>query len=195
MDHSILEQLKNETQHEHAAIEHSLDLTADSLTISGYAQRLKQFYGFYRPVEDRLLLVAGFADWGLDLETRQKSPHLATDISVLGGDPVLGLLPFCRELPKLESLAECFGCLYVLEGATLGGRIIGRHVKQLLGVIPETGGRFFYGYGERTGAMWQAFGKSLTAFAVDQRTRDVIVTTASDTFQSLRMWCEKKTIK
>ena len=52
--------------------------------------------------------------------------------------------------PNSDSLA--FGCLYVMEGATLGGQVIGRHVRQTLGVTPETGGRFHAAYGDRTEA-------------------------------------------
>jgi heme oxygenase len=53
----------------------------------------------------------------------------------------------------------------VLEGATHGGQFISKHTLALLGVTPETAGRFFHGYGERTGAMWRTFGAALTGFA------------------------------
>ena len=39
-----------------------------------------------------------------------------------------------HRLPPLETQADAFGCLYVLEGATLGGRVISRHIERALGL-------------------------------------------------------------
>jgi heme oxygenase len=57
------------------------------------------------------------------------------------------------------------GCLYVLEGATLGGQFISRHLATL-GIGPANGGLFFHGYGAKTGEMWKSFQTNATGFCV-----------------------------
>ena len=50
-----------------------------------------------------------------------------------------------------------FGCLYVLEGSALGGRVISKRVKQTLGLGPGTGGAYFHGLGRQTASHWSDF--------------------------------------
>ena len=57
-----------------------------------------------------------------------------------------------QRIPTLNSDNLAFGCLYIMEGASLGGQVIGQHVRQTLGATPETGGRFYAAYGDRTEA-------------------------------------------
>ena len=96
-----------------------------------------------------------------------------------------------KPLPDLTDVVNGFGCLYVLEGSTLGSQFISRHVQKILGVTPEGGGRYFHGYGERTGEMWREFGAALTAFAVERETQDRIVENAIATFRRLRGWFQR----
>lgn len=183
---TILVRLKAETKAEHDAIERVLDLTSEALTLAAYRERLERLYGFHRPVEARLEAVPG-----VDLHARRKHPLLLDDLRALGTDDP-ERLPVCAELPPLAGPADRFGCLYVLEGATLGGRVITRHVARTLGVTPARGGRFFHGYGARTGAMWQEFGGALAAFAEAPASHDRIVAAAVATFRTLRTFCEAR---
>ncbi len=186
---SLLERLKNETRPEHEAIEAVLDLMDEGLTMSAYRSRLERFYGFYATIERRLHELGGWDEHGIDLSARRKLPLLESDLKALGVEAVSGL-PVCMELPILPGLADGFGCLYVLEGSTLGGQFIGRHVREVLGVTPEAGGRFFHGYGEETGSMWRSFRVALADFADTQVIQDRVVTAAFATFRGLRLWFE-----
>ncbi len=94
-------------------------------------------------------------------------------------------LPVCGDLPVCNSIAQAFGCLYVLEGATLGGRVLCRHFNQTLGLDVHNGSAFFAGYGEATGAMWALFGERLTAANVDET---AAIQSACQTFQTLEQW-------
>ena len=183
----ILSRLRAETRAEHDAIEADLDLTGDGLTRDGYRRVLERFYGFYAPLEPAIRAVGGWADRGLDLDARQKGPLLEADLRTLGGDAPTAL-PRCDDLPLLVTPADCFGCLYVLEGSTLGGQFISRHVQHAVGVTRETGGRFFHGYGDKTGEMWQSFRAALTGFVVSPADQDAAVAAAKDTFQKLHRW-------
>jgi len=184
----LLARLRAETRVQHDAIEQVVDLTGAGLTRAGYRRRIEQFYGFYRPLEDRMLRAGhGIAPW-LDFRERLKTPLLEEDLRALGDDAP-GLLATCRELPGLDGPAELFGCLYVLEGSTMGGQLISRHIRQTLGVTPDAGGRFFNGYGTGTGPMWQQFRAALTRYSTATDTQDRVVAAARGTFDALRVWC------
>lgn len=91
-------------------------------------------------------------------------------------------------MPELVTIPQVLGCLYVIEGATLGGQIITRHLQANLGITPETGGAFFAGYGVENGVRWQAFGAMITAAAAQFGGEDEIVASANRTFETLELW-------
>ena len=184
---SILARLRSETRLEHEAIEAALELTSSTLTRDEYRRTLERFYGFYRPLEAKLSEAGGWTQRGLDLTERQKAPHLEADLRALGV-AVPADLPVCADLPPHATPAAAFGCLYVMEGASLGGQIISRSIEKTLGVTPDTGGRFFHGYGDRTGPMWQAFRTALSEFAVTIAVEDEVVGAAKHTFEKLHRW-------
>lgn len=196
----ILSRLRLETRGEHDAVEQVLDLMGSSLSHQSYRQRLEQFYGFYAPLEKAL------QSHGKSLADRackaplsdaissalaarlNKTAHLQQDLHHLGVPA--HVLPLCRDLPPLRTQAEVLGCLYVMEGATLGGRLITQHVRAALGITPATGGSFFQGYGDDTGRMWQGMRQLLVSGSPDTETENNIVTNAIATFACLRSWCE-----
>jgi heme oxygenase len=185
----IMARLKAATRPEHDALEAALGLVGGGLTRDGYRRMLVQFYGYYRPLESAVQTVSGWGGGGLDLGARRKTQLIGADLTALGVNS-LEAISLCSALPRVDTPAACFGCLYVMEGATLGGQVVSRHIRATLGVTPESGGRFFHGYGDRTGEMWRAFGAVLVGFAADDNTQATIVAAAVATFQTLRHWCE-----
>jgi heme oxygenase len=121
-------------------------------------------------------------------QPQRKTPLLIADLDVLGARAP-AQLPLCTELPELFSAAQVLGCLYVLEGATLGGQVISRHLRTTLGIGPETGGRLFHGYGEQTAAHFRAFSASLVAFGREHGQKDSMVQSAIATFRAMRNFC------
>jgi heme oxygenase len=93
----------------------------------------------------------------------------------------------------MTHVADAFGCLYVVEGSTLGGQIISRQVTRNLGLSPDNNGcRFFCCYGENTGTMWRRFGESLETFlTANPDTRPQIVASALSTFECFQGWFAK----
>lgn len=59
--------------------------------------------------------------------------------------------------PDLADSASAVGCLYVLAGSALGGRVIYRQLAGSLGLDRDHGARFFHGHGDAAEAMWQEF--------------------------------------
>lgn len=186
----VLAALREQTRDEHQAIEQTLGLMSETLTLQAYRRTLERFHGFWQPLEARLQQRVELREIGLDPAERAKAPLLARDLRVLDvGNPAV--LPLCREVPLVASTAAALGCMYVLEGASLGGQIISRHLGARLGITRESGGLFFHGYGERTGEMWRAFGAAVSSFAVTTEARDEMVHEAIGTFRLLRRWCER----
>lgn len=190
----VLHRLKAATRAEHDAIEVALDLMAPGLSLTDYQRRLRRYYGFYAAIEPLIGASANWQHWNLDASARAKTAWLDADLECLGGRNELATvaasaLPLCSALPPLDTAAAAFGCLYVLEGATLGGRVISRHIERQLGLNATRGARFFHGYGEQTGTMWKEFRTALSAFADTPPREDQVVTSAIATFTALRMWC------
>ncbi len=181
----IMQRLKTETRLYHERLEaHPFNavLMRPDVTLQDYRQLLSIFYGFYRPLETHLAELQPFIDF--DFTPRHKCHSLEKDLQALGIVP--STLPLCAALPPLENSAALWGCWYVLEGASLGGQIITRHLLRQFGT--DLNVQFFSGYGENTGEMWRHFRESLTHAATNDFFCDTVVDSAIRTFVGLENW-------
>jgi heme oxygenase len=180
--------LKRHTEDLHRRVEAAVDIVGRTRTAGEYGALLARLYGFYEPFERRLGAVEGLDDLGLDLAARRKAPLLAADLAGLGyGSGDLAALPRCAGLPGPRTVAEAVGCLYVLEGATLGGRFIRRQVERALG-SSGVGSAFFSSYGEDVGRMWAAFGAAAESAVITEEGRSVARGFAASTFEAFEAW-------
>lgn len=185
----FLTQLKQATQHDHQSIEAQVDLHSQLGSLADYRRLLERFWGFYTPIEQRLAYSQDWASYGVDIQQRMKAPALARDLQALGlSAAALAGLPLCQVLPALDSVPRRLGCLYVLEGATLGGQIIAREARGRLGQTPERGCQFFTSYGEQVGAMWRSFQLVLVRVAVDEAAQADVIRGAHETFEAFGRW-------
>lgn len=186
---SILERLKSGTRARHVALESRTVLLSKDLSHSNYSQCLQRFFGYYAPLEKHLLESPAWHEAGLVYDNRYKTSQIVQDLLALGlTQKALATIPQCNILPNLKTTAQIFGCLYVIEGATLGGQIISKHLNASLGLTPDFGCSFFAGYGQQTGSQWKAFGACLTSFATQTGSDDEIIHSANKTFQTLDCW-------
>lgn len=190
---SALVALKSATQHEHDALDAALDLLHPSLGSAGYRRHLEAFFGFYAPMELALAAIGGWSEQDIDLTVRDKSALLRADLISLAVDAP-DALPQCQALPFLPNFSAALGCLYVLEGATLGGQLISRHVEKQFGYTASHGARFFNGYGERTGEMWMTFRRSVNAYGDEPAIQDQMIAGALATFVTFREWCGQRAL-
>lgn len=190
---AILMQLAQGTRDLHARIERRVPLLDPDLRLDGYCTFLAAMLGFYEPFED----VLGAFPWeraGLCFDRRRKAGLAVRDLQDLGyDDHTLARIPRCRDLPRPVDLQEAAGCLYVLEGATLGGRVLTRSVSRSLGLSPASGCTFLACYGDAVGARWRAFAAALARVVPDTSARDAaisarVVAAARDTFATLERW-------
>lgn len=185
----ILTLLRNRTKHLHERIEQTVDLPARLGSATGYAALLTRFFGYYAPLEDRLAGVVGL-DTTIDLAARRKSQLLRADLVALCmAEADIFAVPRCPDLPVIADVGDALGCLYVVEGATLGGQIVRREVERRFGLTPGRGCSFFASYGGRVGAMWQEFCWVLEGYAAGTPGAAArIVAAAVGTFVGLEQW-------
>jgi len=183
---SLLIALKQTTRPYHQSLEQTLDFLSPNLSNTDYLRLIKAFWGYYCPLEARLASVPALTTWIPDLSERIKLSLLEKDLVALGVEiETIAQLPQCNELPACTDVAQALGCLYVMEGATLGGQIISRHIKQLLDLDARNGTAFFSSYGDATGLMWQTFREQLTTFTADE---ERVIESACMTFLTLEKW-------
>ncbi len=128
-----------------------------------------------------------------DLAQRRKAHLLQTDLASLAGLAHDAPVPAGVDPPVVASRPAVLGCLYVTEGATLGGRELGRRLEPVLGPLglPEPEGRrFLLSYGARQGAMWRQFCAVLerVASGFGAAEHEEMQTAARNVFLLLEQW-------
>ncbi|WP_165231876.1 biliverdin-producing heme oxygenase [Aquisphaera insulae] len=184
----VLAELKQHTEHLHRRVEGAVDLLRRTRDAKSYARLLGRLYGFYEPFEGWLAAMRSLDGLGLDLPARRKTPMLAADLVHLGWGPGdVAALPRCDDLPRPRTIASAIGCLYVMEGATLGGQFVRKHVEKALG-FSGPGLAFYASYGKDTGAMWAAFREAAERAVVDPEDRQETLAYAAATFEAFEAW-------
>ena len=183
---NVLSVLRAATGEAHQQMEDAVGIERRIGDPAAYRQLLAVFLGFYRPLEARLAGLQGWTQGGIDLIARRKTHWIEADLSALSlTAPTIAALPNCAELPLVgDSLERGFGCLYVLEGATLGGRHITAALQN--SPIPTAARRFFASYGPETGTRWREFLAALESRAGANQSE--IVLAARETFTCLHRW-------
>ena len=166
MDNQVAEQvevrtvLRKATHADHVRLNrHPMlcQLTQPELTLAQYIRIVEAYTHFYRRIEMRILQTTPAPDFFY--ESRRKTAWLDSDLKNLGS-LTPGLPPLAEQhwdIGPINGIGELAGVLYAIEGSTLGGQVIGRHLAQHLGLKADSGARFFNGYGAETQARWQAF--------------------------------------
>lgn len=175
-------ELKLHTSEQHAAIERVVPLMAADFDRARYAAYLRVMYGFHRDFERVLGAIPGIRLALPDFDERRKLPLLARDLQALA--LVVPEEARAFPLPPLDTVARGLGAMYVLEGSTLGGRILSRHLGTTLSITPEAGGAYLASYGAELAPMWKRFGAALEAWARGRPTAPV-VESARATFKCL----------
>ena len=180
--------LQHATRPFHSRLESRLRLLDPHLTVDAYRALLRQFYGFYQPLEDVIGEVAiGLS--GCEAVRRGKVQWLVQDLLALGEtERTIAGLPLCMKLPPLMTQASLMGSLYVVEGATLGGQMVARFLRQSLGDEARRYCRFFVSYGEQVQPMWAAFLEALALVADGPEGERDIIESACATFQCFERW-------
>lgn len=186
----ILKKLKEATREQHNGLESSVDVLNTEFSQEDYQRILTKFYRFYRSLEPAMP-AEELSSHGFELNARRKLPALEKDLKELGIFEKAESLPLWKDIPQVDTAAKAFGAAYVMEGATLGGQVIGRSLRDRLGITPENGGAFFFSYGPLVGPKWKEFGEAITAFAENNPGGEEMIETAKETFDSFKACFEE----
>jgi heme oxygenase len=178
-------QLKTRTAHQHQATEETVNLMRPDFTIDDYRKLLMRFYAFYKPFEAKVQAALHANPIELNHSERLNTPRLVEDLKTLGlSEDEINAIDPADSFPDLDSKENIFGSLYVIEGSTLGGQVIGRHLKQAFDLDASNGAAFFLGYGAETGKMWRGYAETVTKFA-ETADREKIIAGANQTFEAI----------
>ena len=177
--------LRQATQEEHAATEATVPLMRPTLDRAQYIEVLR---GFYRIVRawDVWAQQHAPADLQALLEDRRQASLLAADLQAMeaggvpGEDEVLHKA-MVQTAVQGDPRSVFLGRMYVMEGSTLGGQLLARHVEEHLGLTPGHGNSYFRGYGEHTGERWREFKAVLQS--LQEVEADTVIASAKNMFQ------------
>ena len=176
--------LKQITSQAHRQLDETIlvaSLIKGDLSRHGYRTMLEGYQAFFSPWEkamrDRHPEIIG----ELGSFRFVKSEWIVEDLDRLAeASPPI---PLVTMMPPADR-AGLAGCLYVIEGSTLGGM----HLSRAGHVFPENAGRFFQGYGPATMEAWKAFIAWLEATLTSETDQIRAAETACLTFQ----WFQRK---
>lgn len=179
----LMQRLRDHTAVLHAQVEEILDPDTRFASRDAYIGLLRLLYPFYCKCE-AVLSALPWHKISFDLRARLKSHLMAADLRALGEDvPDEKPDSYC---PICIDLASGFGTMYVLEGATLGGRILRKQLKARLGIDASNGGSFYDCYGDRTETMWKEFGAAADSYCDgSQQYCDSAVASSTATFTAI----------
>ena len=184
--------LREATRAEHEATEAMMPLGGADLSRDVYVRVLQVLEPLIRTWETWAERAAP-PDLREMLAVRRRSHLLAADLETMGAvaardegrvrwdEVVMGASGTTGDQGQDARFEAAFlGAMYVMEGSTLGGRFIARHVEQVLRLEPGQGDRYFQGHGEATGGLWREVTGRLAG--VPESLSDVVVAAARGTF-------------
>jgi heme oxygenase len=182
-----IRKLRQETEADHQNVEGAVPLMHAELNTAEYVRCLQRIYGVVVAWEERAAEVA--PEWLRPaLLTRQRSGLLEQDLAWFGVAEKDSRRP---TLPEMNDLASLFGAMYVMEGSSLGGQLIARHVEAALHLSEGQGNSYFRGHGSQTGPLWKEFSEMLKMRIPDEET-DAVVVSAKAMFNTFGMWMQRK---
>jgi heme oxygenase len=185
---SAMDGLRAATWPAHQRLERRIDFRSRLASVASYRGHLERMWGFYAALEPQLRAVI-YPEHLADYEQRLKLPLLERDLRSLGlADAALGQLPRCPLTPRCADPAAAFGCAYVLEGATLGGRSLMPSVEARLGLSASHGAAFLASYGAAVTEMWRSFAAALDRYCAGAQQQARAAAAAIDTFTRLEAW-------
>lgn len=155
MRNDLASYLRDQTTDAHRTLEDGLDLLSHAHDRQRIVALLERFHGFHAVWEAAIRQRTKFAAFHAP---RGRLPHLRRDLSALGRTSAeVRALEVCGPAEDLvRDEATALGSLYVMEGSTLGGQLIGRAFADAAW-LPRGGLTYFDPYGRRTGEMWRGF--------------------------------------
>nr|WP_255710761.1 biliverdin-producing heme oxygenase [Flavobacterium sp. K77] len=180
----FIQKLRAATACSHKQLEQnnlSQALLSNNVNETIYSSYLIQLYSFVKGFEQ--YVYPELDPHFLNINNRKKANFIEEDLKALG------ITIDKHRLLKEEFFRDTYpdvylaaGALYVLEGSTLGGQIIVKHLQKVMS--PDLlNAAYFLGYQQRTGSMWKEFLQQFTALPQSTLQEQQIITGAFNTFK------------
>src|SRR5690349_14339557 len=125
----LIDRVRSATYTLHQSLDQSLIPYINAVqSKEDYAALLLLFYGFFKPVYDKIDACIQ-VNYLPDYQHRRKPEWVLNDLKDL---EVNYTVDICRQLPEIHNNAAAFGAFYVLEGSTLGGMVIRKIIHDKL---------------------------------------------------------------
>ncbi|MEO6685436.1 MAG: biliverdin-producing heme oxygenase [Dyadobacter sp.] len=190
----FLKDLRGQTSESHVNLEEnqfSKAILNTTVIMSDYQRYIAKMYGVSKACENDIFPIISTVL--PDVAERYKSQMILNDLLKTGfskdREVILPVYKF-----NISSEAEALGAMYVLEGSTLGGKVLYKHISQVLGLTEQTGASYFYGYGQQTGLLWKSFITTLTNYAVEENCEQEVISSAVATFNVIGHWLNETEI-
>lgn len=197
LDSPVVERLHQATRLAHRRLERRVDIYRSTFDVHNYRRLLQDFWGFYQPLERKLLVLASHSLPSFYSQQRRKAPRLEQDLLSLGMTEVdIAALPLCGRLPAIPTLPRVLGVLYVIDGPALGEQIPTTHlVGNKLGISPSQGGSFFSSlslpYDPLVNSYWQQL-IAMTEAVDEPDFQDLVIQSALDTLECFETWLDHR---
>ncbi|MES2661680.1 MAG: biliverdin-producing heme oxygenase [Pseudomonadota bacterium] len=179
----IMQQLREATADAHAAIENTpimQSLLHGNLSRPHYISLLQRLHAFHKPLENKVDHYLHGSDLYLIWSVRHKSVWLEEDIHFFKQKTISSFSFNC--LPNILSIPDLMGCIYVLEGATLGALVIRKLLIEHYGYESNSGGRYYTAYGTATQNFWKQTSELINTTVTAEHDKKACVCSAQKTF-------------
>lgn len=160
----------------------SMNLMSPEVSLQQYASYLAAMKGVIEFTEAQLFPIV--SELIADTEERRKLTSISEDLEALSSQVTIPSYPAFVPFQLPVSPAFAMGVIYVVEGSTLGGRVILKHLQQRAFSLSD-GTAFFTGYGEHTGRLWKSFLNAFSSYAVQTNSQKEISEGAQQAFRSI----------
>lgn len=187
-----LERMRDEFRGDHERTQRAVEerfVAPGGVGWERYRDLLASLFGLYAPLEDRLAPAVG--RHVPRLPDRSRSGRLRRDLRTLGmrPDQIEGLPTIAEaELPRLPGRTSTLGCLYVVEGAQLGHRVLWRRLRDALQESARAADAFFGVRADRARERWRRFRELFERWDSPGSPPREAVDTARTTFRAYRQW-------
>jgi heme oxygenase len=179
---TLHQRLRRETGELHSALEAAVDIETVIASRAAYVGHLQRLWRIHAALEAPL---AAFdpALLGFDYRDRRRSLHLAADLAALHAPLPASPIPLTAASLEIATRDDALGCIYVVEGSSLGARAILPQIEHALGLTARHGASFFEGFGEAGKPLWRACLAQIDDLPTDGAAALRVVEAAKATFR------------
>ncbi len=142
----------------------AISLASGNITKDKYISFLKDLYYLHKEVESKMCLMPEWSSYKLDPHQHTRADLLLADLAAFGVhvEDITSNITLIDEY----SFAKIIGMLYVLEGSTMGGRVLSQRLLHVRGNddLPVT--RYYNAYADETMQRWGEYCSFLSEYEI-----------------------------